>query len=231
MGIDFNNSPEQKTGNGGAIPPKSIVKVRLEIREPSGTKISSDHPLVTIFGTGLIGFDCVFEVIAGTYNENKIYENLFFRPDFQSIQLTTGQTGICNGSDGKMRAMIEASRGIDPGDGGQAAITARMIQDWSDFQGMEFPVLVGIKKQKVDDQYINNNIMRIITPEDDDYQTVMGGGEVISKLPLPATPEPQKTGGGYSAPNTQGGYQAPNQTQGQATNQSQPNQGGKPAWA
>jgi hypothetical protein len=216
MAINFNDSPEQKTG-GGAIPPKSIVKMRLEIREPSGTKCHESHNLVTVFKSGLIGFDCILEVIAGQFNENKIYENLFFRPDFQSIEMTTGQTGICNGSDAKFRAMIEASRGIDPGDGSPASVNARMINDWSDFQGMEFPVLVGIKKQKADDQYINNNIMRIITPEHDDYQKVMGGGEIISKLPLPATPEPTKTGGGYQAPGA--GKTAPANT------------GGKPAWA
>ncbi|MCP3942592.1 MAG: hypothetical protein GY710_14045 [Desulfobacteraceae bacterium] len=239
--IDFNNASAQKTG-GGTIPPKSIVKVLMTVREPGDAKRCEWHPLITVFNSGMLGLDCEFEVIFGTFEGNRIWENLFLSPEMQpaEMELTRGQDGICKGSFAKLRAMIEAYRGIDPNDSSPAATNARNLQDWTDFQGMIFPIMVGVDKPKKGDVYLNNNIIRVITVEREDYKLVMGGGEFISELPLPEIPESeQKTGSGAAKT----GYQAPqnqnrlNQTMGNQSNngyQAQNNQGaqgGAPQWA
>lgn len=211
--IDFSNSPDQKTGGAGPIPAKSMVKVKMEIRKPKAEKATTDHPLVTVFKSGLVGLDCEFEVISGQFEGTRIWENIFFRPDFQSIQMSKGQIGICNSSDAKFRAIIEASRGISPTDGSPAAVQARSIQDWNDFNGLEFPVLVGVAKPETGDKFINNTISRVITPERDEYPSLMMGEDIITDIPLPELPQVGSTAG-TSANNPTGGYTPPNQQRG-----------------
>lgn len=233
--IDFGGTPEQKGRGNGPIPAKSIVKIKMTIREPSGSKVFEKHPLITKFSSGLLGLDCMFEVVTGTFENCKIYENWFLRPEFQAISLTKGQEGICRGSDAKMRAIIEASRGINPTDGSPAAIQARKINDWADFQGMEAPAKIGVDKPNAGDQYINNNIMRIVTIDREEYQTVMSGGEIISDIPIPEIPAAKnQTSDTKSGP--AGGWGGGHQSQGQQTGNAQAQQqnqaqGGKPSWA
>ncbi|MBT4876342.1 MAG: hypothetical protein HOJ48_01150 [Desulfobacula sp.] len=234
--IDFNNAPAQKTG-GGTIPPKSVVLLKMTIREPSSNKAYEHHPLITMYSSGLLGLDCQFDVECGTFEGNKIWENLFLCPEFQTIQMTKGQKGICEGSFAKLRAIIEAARGIDPNDSAPASVNARNINDWVDFQGMRFPGMMGITKPKSGDVYLNNSLMRVITMEKEDYSVVMGGGEYISDLPLPAIPESSHTTGTSGA--AKKGYQAPSNTGQQQQNfnpggqqsQQQAGTGGGPAWA
>jgi hypothetical protein len=208
----------------------------MTVRPPTkDDKRVSDHQLVTKYSSGLVGLDCEFEVVAGTFEGSTIWENLFFRPQFQSISLTKGQEGICNGSDAKFRAIIEAARGIDPMDGSPAAVNARSIQDWGDFTGMEFPVMVGVAKVRPGDQFINNTVVRVITPDRPEYAEIMAGGEIITDTPLPelhhgGTSTTKPASGGYQPPaQNGGGYQPPGG--GQQTQQGGQQGGQKPAWA
>jgi hypothetical protein len=254
MGINFNEAPEQKVGGGGPIPPRSVVKVAMKIRQPAGQKAHAQSHMITVYKTGLLGLDCEFVVEAGTFEGCKIWENVFLRPQFQEIKLTRGQEGICHRGDGLLRAIIEAARNIQPTDASQPATQARMINDWSDFDGMEFGVVVGVDTPKPGDQYINNTIIRVITPDQDEYQTVMAGGEIVSDKPIPAIPPapsggPPAQGGGWQPPAQQQAYQPPPQQNYQPPqpnyNDAPPNYndvppppppgqnggGGKPAWA
>lgn len=206
--IDFSDAPDQKTG-GGAIPPKSVVLLRLKIREATG-KGATDHPLIKQFRTGLVGLDCEFEVVVGTFEGNKIWENLFLPVAMQpaDMALTRGQEGICKSSHAKIRAIVEAARGIHPQEDNGPA---RSINDWHDLDGMVFPGLIGVKKVESGDEFINNTLTRVITIDREDYKNVMNGGEFVSELPLPELPEPNQAKG---QPATQG-YQSPAERQGQ----------------
>lgn len=251
MGINFNEAPEQKVCGGVPIPPRSVVKVAMKIRQPAGQKAHAQSHMITVYKTGLLGLDCEFVVEAGTFEGCKIWENVFLRPQFQEIKLTKGQEGICHRGDGLLRAIIEAARNIQPSDNSQPATQARMINDWSDFDGMEFGVMVGVDTPKPGDQYVNNTIIRVITPDQDEYQTVMAGGEIVSDRPIPeipAAPAGGQQSKSYQPPTSpQSGYQAPPQQSYQPPqpnyndapnyNDVQPppppgqNGGGKPAWA
>ncbi len=143
-----------------------------------------------------------------------------------------------------LRAALESARGIDPKDSSQGATQARQLNSWLDFDGLEFPVVVGIQKPKAGDQYINNEISRAVTPDKPEYQQVMSGGEVISDNPIPEIPQAggQQAGGTGTTTNQQTGQWGANQTQEKTNTQSQPQQQtllpdqgqqatNKPAWA
>ena len=180
--IDLGQAGQQKEGVRGTIPPQSIVKVRMEIRKPK--KPDQQDPAVTVFKSGLKGLDCEFTVVSGQFEGVRIWENWFLPPSMQTISLTKGQEGACNGSFAKARAVIEAARNLDPAD----PAANRTIQSWFDLHSLEFPVKVGVDTPKPGDLYLNNNIIKVLTPGDEHYTTVMGGGEVISDKPLPEIP-------------------------------------------
>ncbi len=232
--FDLNNESEQKTGGGGCIPDRSIVKVRLSIRKPDNGSTSAIHPLVRTFkpgknsGVPLVGFDCVFEVISqGEYNGNKFYDYIFLPVNMQVQGIDKGQAGTCKGGGAKMRAIVEAARGIHPADGSPEAMQAKTGVGPDHFQGMEFPAMVSVKKPQPGDQYINNSLFKVITLEDEqDYKTVMAGGQIITDKPLPEIPAANGQGaaqaGGYQQPPS---YQAPSAQSGQTYQQPHQAQG------
>lgn len=231
--LNFNNAEEQKeVGSGnGPIPPKSIVKVKMTVREPSEKKRSNIHQVLTVSATNTSNhfLDCEFEVVAGTYEGLKIWQNY----------VVSGSEKATNISMSFLRAVLESARGIQPTDSSPQATQARQLNDWRDFTGMEFPVLVGVKKPKSGDLYINNDIMRAITPDKPEYQAVMAGGEVISELPIPeipGAPAAEQNGGWGNPPPTNTSQTPKPQAWGQQ--QPSPNMGpeppvpvNKPAWA
>lgn len=85
---------------------------------------------------------------------------------------------------GQNRAAVPVYQHYNPAD----PAANRTIQSWFDLHSLEFPVKVGVDTPKPGDQYLNNNIMKVLTPGDEHYTTVMGGGEVISDKPLPEIP-------------------------------------------
>lgn len=180
--IDLGQAGQQKEGVRGTIPPQSIVKMRMEIRKPKNP--DPQDPAVTVFKSGLKGLDCEFTVISGQFEGVRIWENWFLPPSMQTISMTSGQEKMCNGSFAKARAVVEAARNLDPAD----PAANRTIQSWFDLHSLEFPVKVGVNNPKPGDQYLNNNIIKVLTPGDEHYTTVMGGGEVISDKPLPEIP-------------------------------------------
>ncbi len=180
--IDLGQAGQQKEGARGPIPPKSIVKVKMEIRKPK--KSDPQDPAVTIFKSGLKGLDCEFVVVGGRFEGVKIWENWFLPPSMQTITMTKGQEGMCNGSFAKARAVIEAARNLDPAD----PAANRSIQSWFDLHGLEFPVKVDVDTPKMGDQYLNNKIAKVLTLTDDSFKEVMAGGEVITDNPFPEIP-------------------------------------------
>lgn len=212
--LNLNNEAEQKTGGGGCIPDKSIVKVRLEIRTPSQVKYSPLHPLVQQYNpgpgkrVGLVGLNCCLEVIAGQYAGSKIFENIWLPAHIQAPGIDDGQRGSCIDSGAMLRSIFESARGIHPEDPSPAKDNLAIDV----FQHIEFCIMVGIKKVKAGDQFVNNKIKRIITLKDEaEYHHVMQGGEIITDIPLPVLPTGPPAGapGGYTPPGGSAGYTPP----------------------
>lgn len=229
MAINFGGEQKQKEGGQGPIPKGSKVKVALTIREPKEGKADPQDGTVTVFKSGLKGLDLEFEVIGGSFEGKTIWENWFLPVGFQTVALTKGQTGACNGSGAKMRAAVEATRNIHPDD----PAGNRSIESWYDLDGLEFAVKVGIETPKPGDKYINNNILKVLSIDDEDFATVMAGGEVLTDVPIPSLPEapaaatPQAAAPAWAPPTTK----APAAPTAPTTPQAPATQPNRPAWA
>lgn len=209
--LDFNSAPEQRDySNPLVIPPDSIVKVRLEIQQPEDKKISLKSPALSVSEKGNHYLTFFAEVAHGSFEGKKIY--CMYTVDMD-VQNDKTQKAI-NNSKATIRAMLEASRNINPKDPSTQAAQARIISSWFDLDGLEFPAKIGIKPIKAGDQYINNEIIKIITPDMPEYSIVMGGGEIITEKPIPKLPEPGKQSqpAGAFQPPQGSGYQPPKQT-------------------
>jgi hypothetical protein len=178
--IDFNNADEQKIFGNGPIPAGSMVKVKMEVRTPSDDKKSAVDPALTrpASNNGNDYLNCKFEVVAGQFNGVKIWQNYVMAGSEKAMKISMAT----------LRAIVEATRNVNPKDPSPQATQARKVNSFADFSGMEFPVVVGIQPPKKGDLYINNTIHQVITPDKPEYQEIMSGGEKITDTPIPEIP-------------------------------------------
>lgn len=180
--LDFNNAPDhQGTGTGSAIPPESIVPIAMTIRAPKAGKEGSQHQLFCKSSTGNEYLDVEFEV-KGQFDGRKIWERFTLTGTNKKGKPNSDQ------SMATLRAIIESSRNINPKDPSPAASAARQLSDWADFNGMTFLARVKcvVEQNQRDGQwYVNNEIVKVITPDMAEYQH----GEHITDKPIPAIPD------------------------------------------
>lgn len=180
--LDFNNAPDhQGTGTGSAIPPESIVPIAMTIRAPKAGKEGSQHQLFCKSSTGNEYLDVEFEV-KGQFDGRKIWERFTITGTNKKGKPNSDQ------SMATLRAIIESSRNINPKDPSPAASAARQLSDWADFNGMTFLAKVKcvVEQNQRDGQwYVNNEIVKVITPDMAEYQH----GEHITDKPIPAIPD------------------------------------------
>lgn len=174
--LDFNTAELQTTGKG-PIPPDSCVILQMEIRNPKSNKQGS-HPLLSRSDKGNEYLDVEFKVARGSYEGKTIWQNFTVAGSEQASKISMRT----------LRAIIESARQIDPNDQSPQAAQGRMLQDWADFQGIQFMARVDAKAEKAynsDDVYVNNHIKKIITPDMEEYAIIAQHGEIISDNPLP----------------------------------------------
>lgn len=175
--IDLNNAEVQGTGGAGAIPEDSIVAFKMTIRPPKAGKEGNTHNLFSKSGKGNEYLDVEFEVSSGSYAGRKIWQNFTLVGSDQAAKISMRT----------LRAIVESARGIASSDASPQAAAGRQLSDWADFNSMVFLAKVGYKVEqsmKDGNYYINNEIKRIITLDDEEYSK----GEYISDKPLPAVP-------------------------------------------
>ncbi|MEI6207322.1 MAG: hypothetical protein WCP20_11100 [Desulfuromonadales bacterium] len=174
--IDLNSAEIQSEGTGSAIPEDSIVAFKMTIRPPKTGKEGAQHPLFCRSAKGNEYIDVEFEA-QGTFAGRKIWNNYTL----------AGSDAAAKISMRVLRAIVESARGIAPSDASPQATAGRQLADFSDFNGMVFLAKVKCvveQSQKDGQWYVNNDIKRIITPDDDEYNK----GEFISDKPLPPVP-------------------------------------------
>jgi len=198
--IDLNTAEEQGEGSGrGALPPDSIVMAQLNLRHPEAGKEGS-MPGLTRARSGLEYLNCEFVVAAGSFQGAKFWNNLNV-----SGATTAGQKTSVDISMRTIRAMVEASRNINPKDASPQAAQGRVLQSWDELNGIYFPIMVGCEvsdpRPKDGKRFINNNLKRVITPDRPEYEQVWNGGEIITANPLPEIPaETASAKPGWAAP-------------------------------
>lgn len=200
--IDLSQEQEQKSAYG-PVPSGSRVLVRITIEKPKYA--SQDDELVAMAKTGLLQLFCRLEVAAGSYEGVAWYENITLPSRAQNIRLTEGQQKACGSGGRTLRAIVEAVRAVDPKDKSQQADRKRILNSWSDLDGMEFPARLGISKEPYEGKdgrmYWSNTLGRILPCTDKEYQEIMNGGEVITDGPVVGDQQQQR-----QAPRQSGSY-------------------------
>lgn len=200
--IDLSQEQEQKSAYG-PVPNGSRVLVRLTIEKPKYA--SQDDELVAMAKTGLLQLFCRLEVASGSYEGVAWYENITLPSRAQNIRLTEGQQKACGSGGRTLRAIVEAVRAVDPKDKSQQADRKRILNSWSDLDGMEFPARLGISKEPYEGKdgrmYWSNTLGRILPCTDKEYQEVMNGGEFITDGPVVGDQQQQR-----QAPRQSGSY-------------------------
>lgn len=200
--IDLSQEQEQKSAYG-PVPSGSRVLVRLTIEKPKYA--SHDDELVAMAKTGLLQLFCRLEVAAGSYEGVVWYENITLPSRAQNIRLTEGQQKACGSGGRTLRAIVEAVRGVDPKDKSPEADRKRVLNSWSDLDGMEFPARLGISREPYEGRdgrmYWSNTLVRILPCTDKEYQEIMNGSEVITDGHVVGDQQPQR-----QAPRQTGGY-------------------------
>lgn len=210
--LDFNNEQEQQTQNYGPVPAGSKVLVRLHVTTPKfPAKGDNRDGIVAASKDGALYLNVKIEVVAGTYEGVSWFENLWLPVPHQREALSSGMVKACNIAGAKMRAMLEAAKGIMPKDDSDKAKRLRSTGGWLDFDGLEFPIVAAIDNrpyEKNGNTYWNNRISKVITPDMPEYSDVKAGGEFISDGPTAGDAQrrggsgPQNGDPGYDLPPT-----------------------------
>lgn len=183
--IDLNDEQEQRERNYGPVPAGSKVLVRLELQKPKYA--SRDDEMVAMAKSGLLQLQCKIEVCAGSYEGCWWYENITLPSRSQTIRLDGNLQTACRIGGSMLRAIIESVRRIDPKTSDQKAVRARQVNSWMDFDGLEFPAVLGIDKRSYEGrdgkEYWNNRLGRVIPCTANEYQDIMAGGEIIINGP------------------------------------------------
>lgn len=191
--IDLSQEQEQKSAYG-PVPGGSRVLVRLTIEKPKYA--SQNDEMVAQAKTGLLQLFCKLEVAAGTYEGVTWYENITLPSRSQNIRLTEGQQKACGSGGRTLRAIVEAVRGVDPKDKSPQAGRKRILNSWSELDGMEFPARLGISREPYEGKdgrlYWSNTLGRIIPCTDKEYRNIMAGGDYITDGPVEGETAPRQ---------------------------------------
>ena len=183
--LDLNNEEEQQERNYGPVPAGSRVLCRITLEKPQ--YCAPDDPYISRSQKGLLGLWAKIEVVTGTYAGVYWYDNIWLPVGRQKISLADNQKVACRMGGARIKAIVEANRGISPKDDSPKANRARQV-DTLDLNGMEFPARLGINKEsytgKDGKTYWSNTIGAILLPDKAEYQTIRNGGEIITDGPV-----------------------------------------------
>lgn len=199
--LDFNGEEKQKDRPRGPVPAGSSVLTRLELLTPNYP--SEKNPLVAKTRSGLYQLHCKFTVISGLYNGSYWIESIALPQSMQRPNLPVNMQTAARIGGSQIRAIIEASRQIDPDATDERSVNARRIERLEDLSGMRVPVKVGISDRPVEKEgrtYWNNKLSSVIPATDETYNQIMAGGEIITDGPIEG-----KLSGGSARPGS-GGY-------------------------
>lgn len=190
---NFNDAATQDQVPTGpnAIPPQSIVYVRLHIVSPqeSGNIAGSAHPLFTQSKRSTIQYlDTVLHVTLGQFAGRRIYQRFNL-----ATPQTEGQKKSIAISMAQIRALIEAGNGICPDDTSPQAAQVRQLNDIGDIEGLCFPILVGCEPSDAImnngvEYFCNNTMIKVISIDDPRTPELQNAGELISDSPIPKYP-------------------------------------------
>ena len=205
---DFNDAEAQQ-GGFNLIPKGTLVPVRMTIKpgghDDYGQGWTGGYATQS-FDTGAVYLSCEFVVTAGEFAKRKLWTNIGLHSAKGPKWGQMGRSFI--------RALLNSSRGIQPGDVSPQAVAGRRISGINELDGIEFIAQVDIEKDgKGEDR---NVVKHAIEPDHPGYATMRG--QLMSPSPMSAPRAP------VQSPQTQ-------PQSGYPQSATRPEQSGKPAWA
>lgn len=168
---DFSNEEEQREVNYGPVPAGSIVLIKLSIIAPTNGSAEPGSPLIKIGQSGLRMLNIKCEVTEGEYSGVSWYQHLTLPCKAQNISLNEKQATACRIGGATLKAILQAAK-------------KPMSVPLSVFNGLVFPVKVKIRQEPYESQtgqiYWKNEIARVVTPDDDDYQMIREVRQIIN---------------------------------------------------
>lgn len=192
--FDFNTAEEQRSGFSGSLIPEGTIALVVASIRPGG---SGDGGLIRNAESGSSGLDFEFTIQGGDYDRRKIW-NLYTIDGH-----TDGQQTAAKISKAALRAMLEAARNIEPSDTSEKAMDARKVASYADFNGLTFPVEIGVDTGRLKDKtagpnsekWPDKNIIRnIVTPDMEGYKNA-GSGAAKPSASKPSQPAAQASAG------------------------------------
>jgi hypothetical protein len=187
--IDLNNAPEQRAD--GIIPDGTFAKVKMTIRPGGETRPefpdAIDAKLFRASTTSDVWMlDCEFIVLYGPHSRRK------FLQFFTCAGGQVDEKGVSKGWNityGLLRAMLDSAIGLDPKDESPDAKRKRMLRGVCDFDQIEFVAKIGVEPGKLVDENApekgrypdRNRLAHVVTPDEEEWRIVMGGGEAPAK--------------------------------------------------
>jgi len=192
--FDFNTAEEQRSGFSGSLIPEGTIAIVVASIRPGGT---GDDGILRASPSGSSGLDFEFTIQGGDYDRRKVW-NLYTIDGH-----TDGQQTAAKISKSALRAMLESARNIQPSDTSDKAMEARKVSSYADFNGLTFPVEIGIDTGRLKDKtagpnsekWPDKNIIRnIVTPDMEGYQNA-GSGAAKPSASKPSQPAAQASAG------------------------------------
>jgi hypothetical protein len=172
--FDFNNAPTQRSFE--VIPDGTIATLHVTVR-PGGA--GEGRWLTPSKANDSVGLDLEFTVVGGKYAKRKFWTRLTVAGD------TPGHAEAASISRRLLRAMLESARNIRPDDNSAAAMRARRVDGYGDFNNIRFVGRIGV--QPPQNGYPAKNVLQeVITPDRADWRPV----EQVVTPPSAATTPP-----------------------------------------
>ena len=155
--LDFNEISAKPTD---LIPTGTIVKVRLTVRNGgygADGILSKTRQFETLY------LNTMMIVLEGPYATRKIYHRF-------GIQSPDKEDQWVQKSLYQLRAILESAHNILPTEESEEARAKRKVQNYADFNGLQFWIKVGVESPKNPQYSQANSLQCVITPDWPEYR-------------------------------------------------------------
>jgi hypothetical protein len=161
--MNFNDAEPQT--EFGLIPANTIAKARLTIKH--GNDFSD--PFLTRSKNGESTYlDCEWIIMEGEFVRRKIFDKIGIKGSDQWINMGKART----------RAILESAKNIDPKDMSEVAMAARKIDSFSELDGLEPIIKIGVEHDRSGIYQDKNKVASIITPDSQLYKTYTAAADI-----------------------------------------------------
>jgi hypothetical protein len=163
MTMNFNDAEAQTEFT--IIPASTIAKARLTIKP--GNDFSD--PFLTRSKDGNSTYlNCEFVIMEGQFARRKIFDKIGISGSDQWINMGKA----------RIRAILESAKNINPKDMSEAAMAVRKINSFSELEGLEPIIKIGIEHDRSGVYQDKNKVASIITPDNSLYKDYVNNQDI-----------------------------------------------------